>query len=112
MRCPKLRISVVLAAPPAPLSPVPHPRLARTPSSFTFGAAGDMGVGQAAATTLANLGGAGTDFFLHLGDFSYGGNVQGAGNTPADWCKFVQSKAALPATYPYEIVSGGHASQA
>jgi hypothetical protein len=112
MRCRKLRISVVLAALGAALSLVSHPSDAATPSSFTFGAAGDMGVGRAAAATLGNLGQAGTDFFLHLGDFSYGGTVPGAGNTPADWCKFVQSKSGLPATFPYELVSGGHSSQA
>jgi hypothetical protein len=112
MRCRKLGISVVLTALAAPLSlVVSHASFAATPSSFTFGAAGDMGVGRSAAATLANLGGAGTDFFLHLGDFSYGGTVPGAGNTPGDWCKFVQSKSGLPATYPYELVSGGHASQ-
>ncbi|HEV7536528.1 MAG TPA: metallophosphoesterase, partial [Acidimicrobiia bacterium] len=82
------------------------------PSSFTFGAAGDMGVGSGATATLAQLGTAGTDFFLHLGDFSYGGTALGFGNTPADWCKFVQTKANLPANYPYELVSGGHVSQA
>ena len=112
MRGRKLRTAVVLVAVAATLSVVPHAGVAATPSSFTFGAAGDMGVGSAAAATLANLGGAGTDFFLHLGDFSYGGKVNGAGNTPADWCKFVQSTANLPADYPYELVSGGHTSQA
>jgi hypothetical protein len=112
MRGRKLRISVVLTALAVILSLVPHPGVAAPPSSFTFGAAGDMGVGSAAAATLANLGNAGTDFFLHLGDFSYGGTVRGAGNTPADWCKFVQSKANLPSSYPYELVSGGHVSQA
>jgi hypothetical protein len=112
MRCRKLGISVVVAALAATLSLAPRPSVAVTPSSFTFGAAGDMGVGKAAAATLANLGGAGTDFFLHLGDFSYGGRVPGGGNTPADWCKFVQTKSGLPATYPYELLSGGHASQA
>jgi hypothetical protein len=85
---------------------------AATPTSFSFGAAGDMGTSRAAAATLANLHGAGTDFFLHLGDFSYGAAVPGGGATPADWCNFVKTKGALPANYPYELVSGGHSSQA
>ena len=85
---------------------------ASTASGFTFGAAGDMGAGRNAAATLTNLKTAGTDFFLHLGDFSYGESVPGAGNTPADWCNFVRGTAALPASYPYEVVSGGHVSQA
>src|SRR5207248_481810 len=58
------------------------------------------------------LGGAGTDFFLHLGDFSYGAPVPGGGNTPADWCNFVRTKGSLPPSYPYELLSGGHSSQA
>ena len=85
---------------------------AATPTSFTFGAAGDMGVSSAAAATLTNLHRAAPDFFLHLGDFSYGAPVPGGGATPADWCNFVKTKAALPAGYPYELVSGGHSSQA
>jgi hypothetical protein len=111
---PKPFITAVLAAALTALGLVPQvpASVASTPSSFTFGAAGDMGAGHAAAATLTNLGNAGTDFFLHLGDFSYGETVPGAGATPADWCRFVQTRAKLPATYPYELVSGGHASQA
>jgi hypothetical protein len=84
---------------------------AATPS-FTFGAAGDMGAGKAAASTLGNLGQAGTSFFLHLGDFSYGETPPGGTATPASWCQFVQTAANLPPGYPYELVSGGHVSQA
>src|SRR5690348_14112101 len=88
--------------------------------SFTFGAAGDMGASRSAAATLTNLGSAGTDFFLHLGDFSYGEAIPGGTSTNPDpvaaeaqnWCTFVKTKANLPATYPYELVSGGHVSQA
>ncbi len=80
--------------------------------SFTFGAAGDMGAGKAAAATLTNLGNAGTSFFLHLGDFSYGETPPGGTATPASWCQFVQTTAKLPSGYPYELVSGGHVSQA
>ena len=80
--------------------------------SFTFGAAGDMGAGKGAAATLTNLGQAGTDFFLHLGDFSYGEAPPGGDTTPASWCQFVQTTAKLPSGYPYELLSGGHVSQA
>src|SRR5437870_5510209 len=109
----RLRTIVVTAAVLTGLAllPTAPPGVAQTPSSFTFGAAGDMGAGKAAAATLTNLGGAGNDFFLHLGDFSYGEKVTGANASPASWCKFVQSTANLPANYPYELLSGGHASQ-
>jgi hypothetical protein len=88
-------------------------------SSFTFGAAGDMGAARNAATTLTNLGQAGTSFFLHLGDFSYGEAIPGGTSTNPDpaaaeaenWCTFVKTKANLPSGYPYELVSGGHVSQ-
>ena len=114
MRLRKLRASVTLAAAVTALGLVPSApaRGAGTAPSFTFGAAGDMGVGSAAAATLRNLGQAGTDFFLHLGDFSYGQAPRGGDTTPASWCNFVRSTANLPANYPYELVSGGHASQA
>jgi hypothetical protein len=98
---------LALAAAVGALGLVPYTpvSVASTASSFTFGAAGDMGAGPAAATTLANLHNAGTDFFLHLGDFSYGEI------TPETaWCDFVKSKVG--AAYPYELVSGGHVSQA
>ena len=41
-----------------------------TPSSFTFGAAGDFSANTNASATLATLAGAGTDFFFALGDLS------------------------------------------
>src|SRR4051812_5264712 len=103
MRCRMLGIGAVLATLAATLTLIPHAGLASTPASFTFGAAGDMGVSSGATATLAQLGTAGTDFFPHLGDFSYGGTALGFGNTPADWCKFVHTKANLPADYPYEL---------
>ncbi len=113
MRRSKFRMTVALVAAVGALGLTPNTPagVASTPSSFTFGAAGDMGAGPYAAATLANLGSAGTDFFLHLGDFSYGETVKGAGATPGDWCAFVRNTASLPANYPYELVSGGHASQ-
>jgi Calcineurin-like phosphoesterase len=110
----RLRLAVALATLAGALGIVANvpDGQAATATSFTFGAAGDMGVGPSAAKTLTSLGQTGTDFFLHLGDFSYGGTVPKAGNTPADWCNFVKTKSGLPANYPYELVSGGHASQA
>jgi len=110
----RLRLVVALATLATGLGFIPQAPAGRaaTPTSFTFGAAGDMGVSSAAAATLGNIHRVAPDFFLHLGDFSYGGTVPGAGNTPADWCNFVKTKASLPTNYPYELVSGGHASQA
>jgi hypothetical protein len=117
MRSRLLTLIVGLAAVGAALAPAlnaPPVRAAADgpPPSFTFGAAGDMGAGKAAAATLTNLGQAGTSFFLHLGDFSYGETIPGADATPASWCNFVKTKANLPSGYPYELVSGGHVSQA
>jgi len=94
------------------LGPGVHATVVNPAPSFTFGAAGDMGAARAAAATLTNLGHAGTDFFLHLGDFSYGESPPGGDPSPASWCRFVQTTANLPANYPYELVSGGHVSQA
>jgi hypothetical protein len=109
----KVRIAVLAAAVAPPgLVATNAPVRANPPASFTFGAAGDMGAGSAAAATLTNLHSAGTDFFLHLGDFSYGETVKGSGATPADWCQFVQGTANLGSSFPYELVSGGHVSQA
>jgi|GEM_PF-2772487 len=113
MRLGKLRIAVLAAAMAATGIVANNPAVnASPPASFTFGAAGDMGAGSAAITTLTNLHSAGTNFFLHLGDFSYGETIKGSGATPADWCQFVQSTTNLGPSYPYELVSGGHVSQA
>jgi len=60
-----------------------------------------MGAGPEAVTTLTNLAGAGTDFYLHLGDASYG-QIK----PDSAWCDFVKSKVG--ATFPYELVAGGH----
>lgn len=66
---------------------------------FAFAAAGDHCRGPATARTLAALGNAGTDFYLALGDLSYGG-------TEAAWCDLVKSH--LGSSYPFEIISGNH----
>ncbi|HLJ09259.1 MAG TPA: Ig-like domain-containing protein, partial [Acidimicrobiia bacterium] len=127
MRTRLFRLTVAVAALSAGLASAlagPAVRAAVDPPaatpSFTFGAAGDMGAAKSAATTLTNLGQAGTSFFLHLGDFSYGETIPGGTSTNPDpaaaeaenWCNFVKTKANLPSGYPYELVSGGHVSQA
>jgi hypothetical protein len=98
------RLLIALAAamvaalvPVTPSRAVPPP----APGSFTFAAAGDMGAGQDAAAVLSGLSGAGTDFFLHVGDMSY----RQVRPEPA-WCNFARSKVG--ATLPYEIVAGEH----
>ncbi len=127
MRTRLFRLTVAVAALSAGLASAlagPAVRAAVDPPaatpSFTIGAAGDMGAAKSAATTLTNLGQAGTSFFLHLGDFSYGETIPGGTSTNPDpaaaeaenWCNFVKTKANLPSGYPYELVSGGHVSQA
>ena len=66
-------------------------------SSFSFGAAGDMGGSKDAAATLAAIGGSGTDFFLHVGDLSYD-EIK----PESAWCDFAKSN--LKRAMPYEIV--------
>ena len=103
MRLTRLRIAITVAAVLSALAVLPSSRADVGPpsASFTFGAAGDMGGGQNAASTLTALSGSGVDFYLHLGDMSYD-NV-----TPESaWCDFVKSKVG--STLPYEIVSGEH----
>ncbi|HEY4410908.1 MAG TPA: hypothetical protein VGO87_13595, partial [Acidimicrobiia bacterium] len=75
------------------------PPPAAAPTSFTFGAAGDFGSTSAMGATLEALSGAGTDFFLGLGDLSY--NPPGTEQT---WCNAVT--AVVGPAYPFEIVSG------
>ena len=109
----RLRVVVIalaffgLAAFPGVAAPVAHaaapvPRAAAVVPSFTFGAAGDMGANSDASATLNTLARAGTDFFLHLGDTTYGQLSESA------WCKFVTDRVGT--SYPYELVAGGHES--
>jgi hypothetical protein len=70
-------------------------------TSFSFGAGGDIGGNSATSASLDALAGAGTSFFLALGDMSYGQI------TPeSTWCRYIQQHVG--ATYPFELVVGNH----
>jgi len=82
---------------PRPSSaPIVDPEAA---SGFTFAAAGDHSDGSDFQASLDALATAGTDFYLALGDFSYGGVEQ-------DWCDRVTT--AMGTSYPFELISGNH----
>jgi len=87
-----------LAALPGVVAPAAQ--AAELVPSFSFGAAGDMGANSDASATLTTLAGAGTNFFLHLGDTTYGQLSE------SDWCTFVTNRVGT--SYPYEVVAGGH----
>src|SRR5581483_6363120 len=69
--------------------------------SFTFDAAGDFGANTRTAAVLNAVPGSNADFFLAVGDLSYG-EV-----TPESaWCDFVTSRVGP--TFPFELVAGNH----
>ena len=73
----------------------------QAPASFVFGAAGDFGANSKTAASLNALAGAGTNFFVALGDLSYD-EV-----TPESaWCDFVKQRVG--ANYPFELLVGNH----
>ena len=73
----------------------------QAPASFVFGAAGDLGANSATAASLNALAGAGTNFFVTLGDLSYD-QV-----TPESaWCNYVKQRVG--ASYPFELHVGNH----
>ena len=73
----------------------------QAPASFVFGAAGDFGANSKTAASLTALAGAGTNFFVALGDLSYD-EV-----TPESaWCDFVKQRVG--ANYPFELLVGNH----
>ena len=75
--------------------------LSQAPASFVFGAAGDFGANSATAASLNAVAGAGTNFFVALGDLSYD-EV-----TPESaWCDFVKQRVG--STYPFELLVGNH----
>jgi hypothetical protein len=73
-------------------------------TSFTFGAAGDIGGGEIATASFEVLADADTDFFLALGDMSYD-QIK----PESAWCRYV--KQHLGDTYPFELVVGNHEAQ-
>ncbi|HEY4411349.1 MAG TPA: Ig-like domain-containing protein, partial [Acidimicrobiia bacterium] len=69
--------------------------------SFTFGASGDFGANDGTGAVLNAVAGAGTDFFMAVGDLSY------SQVTPESaWCNFVTSR--FGANYPFELLAGNH----
>ena len=72
-----------------------------TPTSFSFGASGDHAGNSNTSASLDALANAGTDFYLGLGDLSYGQMLP-----ELAWCDYIKGKVG-PA-YPFEIVSGNH----
>jgi hypothetical protein len=73
----------------------------QAPASFVFGAAGDLGANSATAASLTALAGAGTNFFVTLGDLSYD-QV-----TPESaWCDYVKQRVGT--SYPFELHVGNH----
>jgi hypothetical protein len=73
----------------------------RAEAAFTFAAAGDFNQTSETGASLASLATSGTDFFLALGDLSYG-NV----GEETIWCDFV--KSYVGSSYPFELISGNH----
>lgn len=90
---------VVVAAAGAPPPPPPDG------PSFTFAAAGDHGASPSTSKVLDLIRSSGADFFLSLGDLSYG-----TLSPETAWCDYV--KAHVGAAYPFEIVSGSHEDSA
>ena len=104
MRAPFVRLLVTVAVGAAGLLTCNAPALgagAGQEATVTFGAAGDMGGGPAAAATLHAIAGAKPDFFVHLGDLSYD-DIK----PESAWCDFAKSNLGTP--LPYEIVAGEH----
>ncbi|HEV7864541.1 MAG TPA: metallophosphoesterase, partial [Acidimicrobiia bacterium] len=71
--------------------------------SFAFAAGGDMGCSPDAAATLEGIHAAGVDFAIHFGDMAYD---QAPAPYETTWCNFVKDR--LGASFPYEVVTGGH----
>jgi hypothetical protein len=75
--------------------------MANAPGSFRFAAAGDLGGTETSTTSFAALARAKPDFFLAIGDLSYGDIAP-----ESAWCSYVQEH--LGATYPFELLVGNH----
>jgi Calcineurin-like phosphoesterase len=64
-----------------------------------FVAAGDIGQNGPADAVLTSMGEQNADFFLLLGDISYG-------HAAAGWCEYAQS--FFPPEFPIELIAGNH----
>lgn len=73
----------------------------RRPDSIRFSAVGDIGMGKGAGRLLEGIGRTNTDFFLPLGDFSYGGP-----ESEQAWCRLVRD--GVGGTTPVQLVAGNH----
>ena len=97
---------------PSPVRTMPPPKPAvspvikatQAPSSFSFTAAGDYGQTPYTTANLDYIAGAKVNFHLALGDFDYDPNTSATA-----WSSY--AKSHLPATFPFEIVAGGHDAQ-
>ena len=88
----------ILAASPKPTVPTTVPR---DPNAVVFAAGGDIGAIQTTTTTLEIVRRLNPDFFLALGDLSYG-NVK----PEAAWCAYMTEN--LGSDIPIELVVGNH----
>jgi hypothetical protein len=103
-----LSIAVAIASPssiPSALSQalnsVSQQSSAEAPSSFSFGAGGDIGANSSTSASLDALKASGASFFLALGDMSYD-EV-----TPESaWCDYIKQR--MGSSYPFELIVGNH----
>lgn len=75
--------------------------LMESASNFSFTAAGDFYIKEAANSVLTKIGDTPNDFTLALGDLGYTGN-----GTEKTWCKFVLDR--IGTEHPFQIVAGNH----
>ena len=81
-------------------------------TSFSFAAAGDIGINGNSNTMLNNLASSGINFYLALGDMDYDQSYTDSlgrsynGNTDSDFCRFVTDR--IGSTYPFQLISGNH----
>lgn len=91
---------------PAPSSlPDSSPGSVEGAAAFSFGTAGDIGADSSSTATLNALAGAGTNFFLAIGDLSYHQIAP-----ESAWCSYV--KEHVGADYPFELLVGNHEEKA
>lgn len=109
-----LAVSAVVAIATLPPIPVAFAQTAKSnplpgslpaAAAFSFGTAGDLGADSSTTATLDVLAGAGTSFFLAVGDLSYHQMAP-----EAAWCSYI--KQHVGATYPFELLVGNHEQKA
>src|SRR5712664_311560 len=72
-----------------------------SPTSFSFGTAGDIGATKGTTAALQLLSSSGANFYLALGDLSYNDIAP-----ESAWCNYVHSY--IGNSYPFELISGNH----